>query len=222
MKPLPVVALISGNGSNLQAIIDRTADGWLPIDLRLVISNEPTAFGLKRAQQAGIATCTLNHRDFSSREAYDAALLALIDSYHPGLIILAGFMRILTPGLVAHYQGRMLNIHPSLLPNYRGLHTHVRALAAGATEHGASVHFVTATLDGGPVIIQARVAVLPKDDPDMLAARVLKQEHRIYPQVIKWFAEGRLQLAPEGVMLDKHLLIDPVRWEDDQPNQIKQ
>lgn len=215
MKALPVVALISGNGSNLQAIIDRVADGFLPINLQLVISNEPTAFGLQRAQQAGIATCVLNHRNFPTREAYDAALLELIDSHNPGLVILAGFMRIFTPGLVAHYQGRMLNIHPSLLPKHRGLHTHARALAAGDKKHGASVHFVTATLDEGPVVIQAWIPVLPGDDSKTLAARVLTKEHCIYPQAIKWFAEARLQLTPEGVVLDKQLLIEPVRWEDE-------
>lgn len=194
---MKVVVLISGSGSNLQALIDG-AQADLPIHIRAVISNEPNAFGLERARGAGIETRVLNHRDYRSRQDYDAALSVLIDEFEPGLVVLAGFMRILTPAFIARFQGRLLNIHPSLLPKFRGLHTHQRALAAGETVHGASVHFVTEELDGGPVVLQARVPVEPGDDPERLAARVLKQEHRIYPQAVGWFAQGRLGLDAAG------------------------
>jgi phosphoribosylglycinamide formyltransferase-1 len=213
---LPVVVLISGSGSNLQAIIDGAAAG-LPIEIRAVISNEAQAYGLSRAERAGIATAVLDHRAFNQREEYDRALTALIDQYQPGLVTLAGFMRILTPGFVRHYQGRMFNIHPSLLPKFRGLHTHQRALDAGERLHGASVHFVTEELDGGPLIVQAQVPVLPGDDAERLAARVLQREHQIYPLAIKWFAEGRLRLAHQGrVMLDGKTLPGPVVFAPDQ------
>lgn len=199
--PLPVAVLISGRGSNLQSIID-AAHGDLPVEIRAVISNRPDAYGLERARRAGIPTRVLDHKAFADRAAFDAALRELIDSYRPGLVVLAGFMRILSPAFVEHYRGRLMNIHPSLLPEFRGLNTHERALAAGVTEHGASVQFVTTELDAGPVIIQARVPVLPDDTPDSLAARVLEQEHRIYPQAIRWFAEGRLRLQDNEVLLD--------------------
>lgn len=212
--PLPLVVLISGSGSNLQALIDRTR-GDLPVEIRAVISNEPDAFGLERARRAGIPGRVLNHRGYPSREAYDRALQGLIDGFSPALVVLAGFMRILTPGLVARYRGRMLNIHPSLLPKFRGLHTHQRALDAGESQHGASVHFVTEELDGGPLVIQARVPVLPGDDAETLAARVLRQEHRIYPQAVRWFAEGRLRLGADGVvLLDQVPLPGPILWDD--------
>jgi phosphoribosylglycinamide formyltransferase-1 len=185
---LPVVVLISGSGSNLQAIID--AD--LPITIRAVISNRADAYGLTRAEQAGIPTAVLDHKAYPDRESYDAALQALIDSYRPGLLVLAGFMRILSDGFVRHYEGRMINIHPSLLPKYRGLDTHARAIAAGDAEAGCSVHFVTPELDSGPIIIQARVPIRDGDTPETLAARVLEQEHRIYPEAIRKFAEGEL------------------------------
>jgi phosphoribosylglycinamide formyltransferase-1 len=210
---LPIVVLISGSGSNLQALIDGAAQD-LPIDIRAVISNEPAAFGLERARRAGIETRVLNHRDFVGREAYDQALAELIDGFSPGLVVLAGFMRILTPALVARYHGRMFNIHPSLLPRFRGLHTHERALAAGESIHGASVHFVTEELDGGPIVLQARVPIESGDDPARLAARVLTQEHRIYPLVVHWFAEGRLRLGEDGMphmdgrALHKPLILD--------------
>jgi phosphoribosylglycinamide formyltransferase-1 len=210
--------LISGSGSNLQALIDRIADGYLPARIRAVISNEPSAYGLERAARADIETRVLDHRAFPSREAYDEALAALIDGYAPDLILLAGFMRILTPALVGRYRGRMLNIHPSLLPRYRGLHTHRRVLDAGDPDHGASVHFVTEELDGGPLILQVRLPVLPDDDPDTLAARVLRHEHRIYPQVVRWFADGRLRMeASGGVALDGGVLAAPVIWSSELP-----
>lgn len=197
-----IVVLISGRGSNLQSIIDKARDGNLAVEVRAVISNEPDAYGLERARRAGITTRILNHRDFKSREAFDDALMALIDSFEPSLVVLAGFMRILTPGFVSHYAGRLMNIHPSLLPEFPGLDTHQRAIDAGVAEHGVSVHFVTPSLDGGPVIIQARVPVRKHDDAETLAARVLEQEHVIYPQAIGWFAEGRLSIDGDRVLLD--------------------
>ena len=209
-EKLPIVVLISGSGSNLQAIIDQAANE-LPVDIRAVISNQADAFGLQRAARAGIHTEILDHRDYDSREAYDSALQNLIDSFEPGLVVLAGFMRILTDDFVRHYEGCMFNIHPSLLPKYRGLHTHARAIEAGDGEHGATVHFVTPELDSGPVIIQARVAVHPDDTPDTLAARVLEQEHIIYPQAIRWFAEGRLELKDGVVYLDGNVTGPPIK-----------
>lgn len=209
-QKLPVVVLISGSGSNLQAMIDGSEDD-LPVEIRAVISNETGAYGLERARNAGIATEILDHRGFDSREDFDRQLMTLIDSYQPGLVVLAGFMRILTPGFVHNYLGRLLNIHPSLLPKYQGLHTHRRALDAGDKEHGASIHFVTEELDGGPVILQARVPVLPGDDPDTLASRVLKKEHLIYPMAVRWFAEKRLRLQDNHIIMDGHPLSQPVQ-----------
>lgn len=194
---LPTVVLISGKGSNLQAIIQAINQQSLPLDIRAVISNRPHAAGLKHAQQAGIPTHILDHDLFTDRPSFDQALRKLIDGYNPGLIALAGFMRILSAEFVTHYAGKMLNIHPSLLPAFSGLNTHQRALDAGVTKHGASVHFVTGDVDGGPVIIQACVPVLPDDTIEDLAARVLEQEHILYPQVLRWFAEGRLRLAED-------------------------
>lgn len=219
MTPLPIVVLISGGGSNLQALIDAAQADTLPVVIRAVISNRADAFGLTRAARAGIPAQTLSHRDFASRADYDAALAALIERAAPdlgeraapALVVLAGFMRILTPAFVSRFHGRLFNIHPSLLPKYPGLHTHERVLAAGDTEHGATVHFVTEELDGGPAIIQARVPVWPDDDADRLAARVLVQEHRIYPQAVRWFAEGRLHLGGDGrAVLDDRPLRGPV------------
>ncbi|NEX18040.1 MAG: phosphoribosylglycinamide formyltransferase [Halochromatium sp.] len=210
-RPLRLAVLISGSGSNLQALIDASQRGDAPFEVGLVISNRADALGLERAARAGIPTQTLSHRGFETRAGYDAALAELLSEAAPGLIALAGFMRILTPGFVEHWQGRMLNIHPSLLPSYRGLHTHQRVLAAGDPVHGATVHFVTAELDGGPAILQARVPVLADDDPDRLAARVLKQEHHIYPLATRWFAEGRLALSSDGrTQLDGKPLDSPV------------
>lgn len=207
---LPVVVLISGSGTNLQAIID-SADNDLPIEIRAVISNRPNVHGLQRAAQAGIETAVLDHKAFPDRESYDRSLMALIDTYSPALVALAGFMRILTPALVRHYAGRMFNIHPSLLPKYTGLHTHQRVLDAGDALHGASIHFVTEELDGGPLIVQAQVPVMAGDDADTLAARVLEKEHQIYPLAIRWFAENRLRLDENGdVRLDDRKLEQPV------------
>jgi phosphoribosylglycinamide formyltransferase-1 len=198
-----LVVLISGSGSNLQAILDHAAGPDKALyRVAAVLSNRADAFGLERARGAGIPAEVLDHRAFSEREAYDAALMDKINSYSPDLVVLAGFMRILTPAFVRHYQGRLLNIHPSLLPAFRGLHTHYRALEARVAEHGATVHFVTDELDAGPIILQARVPVLPNDTPEILAARVLAQEHQIYPQAIRWFAQGRLQLIQGRAWLD--------------------
>lgn len=209
---LPIVVLISGSGSNLQAIIDQAARGELPVDIRAVISNRPDATGLERARRAGIPAIALDHKPFNDREAFDRALMARIDDYQPALVVLAGFMRLLSDAFVAHYAGRMLNIHPSLLPAFKGLDTHRRAIEAGNSEHGASVHFVTAELDGGPIVLQARVPVLPGDDAQTLAARVLQQEHRIYPEAIRWFAQGRLRMMGNTAYLDGKLLDAPVQW----------
>ncbi len=207
-EKLPLVVLISGSGSNLQAIID-AAQTDLPIDIRAVVSNQPEAFGLERARKAGVETRVLNHRAYPDRESYDQALGDLVESFQPRLVALAGFMRILTPKFVQRFQGRMLNIHPSLLPKYRGLHTHQRVLDAGDREHGASVHFVTEELDGGPLILQVRVPVYPDDDADTLAARVLTQEHIIYPTAIRWIAEGRVALDDGMVYKDGQRLNQP-------------
>lgn len=209
-----LVVLISGRGSNLQAILDQAASGEWPVEIAAVISNRPGVQGLERARQAGVPALELDHKVFPDRPEFEAALIELIDRQRPNLVILAGFMRILTPHFTGHYRGRLLNIHPSLLPKFPGLHTHERALAAGETEHGATIHFVTEELDGGPIMVQARVPVLPNDDPDALAARVLTQEHRLYPQAIRWFAEGRVRLAGEQVEFDGQPLIAPLRLEN--------
>lgn len=197
-----VVVLISGRGSNLQAIIDGQRAGALPIELRAVISNEPEATGLARAQAAGLATHVVDHRAYPARVAFEAALSQTIDAHAPRLVVLAGFMRLLGPAFIDRYAGRLLNIHPSLLPAFPGLRTHERVLAAGANVHGATVHFVTRETDAGPIVIQASVPVRRDDTAAALAERVLRQEHRIYPLAIRWFAEGRLQLADHAVLLD--------------------
>lgn len=189
-----VVILISGRGSNMEALIQARDAGELPVDIAAVISNRPDAAGLETAARAGITTHYVDHKAFAGREAFDAALAECIDTFVPDLVILAGFMRILSEGFVRHYEGRLMNIHPSLLPAFPGLHTHRKALEEGVRVHGCTVHFVTPTLDHGPVVIQAAVPVLDGDDEASLAARVLVQEHRIYPQAVRWFAEGRLRL----------------------------
>ncbi|MDO7903179.1 phosphoribosylglycinamide formyltransferase [Pseudomonas sp. K1(2024)] len=201
-KSCNVVVLLSGSGSNLQALIDSSRAEGSPARIGAVIANRADAYGLERARAAGIDTAVLEHGGFAGREAYDTALMHLIDSYAPDLVVLAGFMRILSGGFVRHYHGRLLNIHPSLLPKYKGLHTHQRALEAGDTEHGCSVHFVTEELDGGPLVVQAVVAVAPGDDAQSLAQRVHRQEHQIYPLAVRWFAEGRLRLGDHGALLD--------------------
>lgn len=201
-----IVVLISGNGSNLQAIIDACAKQQLPGEVVGVLSNKADVYGLTRASNSNIASTVLSHKDFASREDYDAQLITAIDEFKPDLVILAGFMRILTADFVQHFQGRLLNIHPSLLPKYQGLNTHQRAIDAGDSEHGVSVHFVTEELDGGPVILQAKVPVFAEDKAEDLAARVHEQEHRIYPLVVKWFCEERLTMVDECAMLDNNEL----------------
>ena len=207
MNPVArLVILISGSGSNLQAFIDAIADSSLKADIACVISNKPGVFGLQRAEQARIPTRTLEHSTFTTREAYDAALLAIVQEYSPDLVILAGFMRILTPVFVEPLYGKLVNIHPSLLPKYPGLHTHQRALEAGDSEAGATVHFVSSELDAGPGIVQAVVPVLAGDDADTLAKRVLAQEHVIYPLVARWFCEGRLRCDATSAYLNDEKL----------------
>jgi phosphoribosylglycinamide formyltransferase-1 len=201
-----VVVLLSGTGSNLQAMIDSFKGVDNPVRIRAVISNRADAFGLQRARDAGIEARVLDHKAFEGREAFDAALIELIDTFQPKLVVLAGFMRILSATFVRHYQGRLLNIHPSLLPLYKGLHTHQRVLEAGDSEHGCSVHFVTEELDGGPLVVQAVIPVELNDSPASLAHRVHAQEHEIYPLAIRWFAEGRLSLGEQGALLDGQLL----------------
>ncbi len=205
-----VVVLVSGSGTNLQALIDATANG-APFEIRGVISNRPGVRGLERATTADIPTRVIDHTEFPDRASFDAALAEAIDAFTPDLIVLAGFMRILTQAFVDRFAGRMLNIHPSLLPAFQGLHTHRRALEAGMREHGASVHFVTAELDGGPVIAQARVAVEQNDSESSLAVRVLQREHELLPKVVGWFAGGRLALRDERVWFDGQALETPIQ-----------
>ncbi len=207
---LPVVVLISGGGTNLQAMID-AAEAGAPFLVRAVISNRPGVPGLERAAAAGIETRVVDHMAFADRAGFDAALAEAIESVRPGLVVLAGFMRILTNGFVARFAGRMVNIHPSLLPAFQGLDTHRRALEAGVHEHGASVHFVTSELDGGPLIAQARVPVEQDDTPASLGARVLAREHVVLPQVVTWFAEGRLKLRDDRVWFDDRPLEAPLQ-----------
>ncbi|MEJ2316732.1 MAG: phosphoribosylglycinamide formyltransferase [Gammaproteobacteria bacterium] len=191
--PLRVVVLISGNGSNLQAIIDASKNDPDLYEVVAVISNREDAFGLERADREGISSAIVDHRTYDSRETYDHALMQIIDAFEPELVVLAGFMRILTPEFVRHYAGRMLNIHPSLLPKYKGLNTHERAIDAGDKVHGCSVHFVTETLDDGPVVLQAEVPILEDDTAETLADRVHVQEHIIYPEAVRRFALGELK-----------------------------
>jgi phosphoribosylglycinamide formyltransferase-1 len=191
-QPCSIVILVSGRGTNMQAIIDAAANGSLPVEIRAVISNRPGVAALQRAVDAGLQSRVLDHREYDDRRAFDQELMTLIDSFQPDLVVLAGFMRILTDDFVNHYLGRLINIHPALLPKYPGLDTHERALAAGDDRHGATVHFVTAEVDGGPCILHADVPVLPGDTTDSLAARVLEQEHTILPMVIKWYAQDKL------------------------------
>jgi len=190
---LRVVILVSGRGSNMESLIRARDGGFLPVEIAAVISNRSDAGGLATAAAHGIPTLVVPHGEHTTRQAFDAALAREIDRFAPSLVVLAGFMRILTAAFVGRYAGRLVNIHPSLLPAFPGLHTHARALAAGCKVHGATVHFVTAELDHGPIIIQAVVPVLPDDDQARLAARVLAQEHVIYPQALAWIAAGKLR-----------------------------
>jgi phosphoribosylglycinamide formyltransferase-1 len=208
--PVSAVVLISGSGSNLQAIIDAINRGEINAELKAVISNRRGAFGLQRARRAAIPSEVIDHAEFRDRSAFDRELVRRIGAYRPKLIVLAGFMRILTPVFINRFEGCVLNIHPSLLPKLRGLHTHERALESGERTHGCSVHFVTNELDGGPVILQARVPVLAGDTPATLAARVLEKEHIIYPLCIRWYCEGRLFMANGQVMMNGKPLLKPL------------
>jgi phosphoribosylglycinamide formyltransferase-1 len=196
MAEKTIVILISGRGSNMEALLDAK----LPARVAAVISNNPQAKGLATAQRRGVATAVVDHRAFPDRPAFDAALAAEIDRHRPDLVALAGFMRVLTEAFIERYRGRLMNIHPSLLPALPGLDTHRRALAAGARVHGCTVHFVTPVVDSGPIISQAPVPVRPGDSEDQLAARVLKEEHRIYPEAVRGFLEGRIRLGPDGAV----------------------
>ena len=209
-KPLSIVVLISGSGSNLQSIIDALSEQSINAEIKAVISNKADALGLERARKAGISDIFIDHTDYADRLSFDQAMMAEIDKHNPDLIILAGFMRILSSEFVDHYAGRLINIHPSLLPNFKGLNTHQRALDAKHDKHGASVHFVSNELDGGPVIAQAEVAIKASDDAETLRLRVLEQEHIIYPLVTRWFAEHRLKLDNQTVYFDQQPLAKPL------------
>ncbi|MEE9303290.1 MAG: phosphoribosylglycinamide formyltransferase [Thiotrichaceae bacterium] len=209
-----IVVLVSGKGSNLQAIIDAVETAQISATISAVISNVSDAYALKRANNAGIVAEVVDHTQFDSRESFDAALQNVIEQYNPDLVVLSGFMRLLTQPFVEFYEGRMLNIHPSLLPKYRGLNTHQRALDAGDYEHGASVHFVTPDLDSGPAIIQAVVAIEQDDTVITLAKKVFKEEHIIYPLAISWFVEGRLKMKSGQAELDNQVLSSPVIHKD--------
>ncbi len=209
--PLSIVVLISGRGSNLQSLIRAQQAGTLNARFTAVISNRPEAAGLQFSAEAGITTEVVDHKNYEGREAYDQALMTAIDQHQPDLVVLAGFMRILTTDFVRHYSGRLINIHPSLLPKFKGLHTHQQALDAGEKVHGASVHYVTEELDGGPVFLQVSVAVEDDDDVDSLAARVLEQEHRLYPAAVQMIAEGRISLVDGALQLDQTPLHEPLQ-----------
>ncbi len=208
-KQCRTAILLSGSGSNLQSFIDRAAAGDIDLDLTVVFSNQPDAFGLVRAETAGIATACVEHGQFANRQDFDRAVAAKLDQFQPHLLVLAGFMRILSPWFVSHYEGRILNIHPALLPAYPGLDTHQRVLDAGESWHGSTVHFVTEELDGGPSILQGKLAVDSKETADELCARVQAVEHQIYPTAASWFGQGRLKLKDGAAWLDGALLEEP-------------
>ncbi|KGT92465.1 phosphoribosylglycinamide formyltransferase [Erwinia typographi] len=201
-----LVVLVSGQGSNLQAILDACQQGQIRGSIAAVFSNKPDAYALTRASEAGVPAHALTASQFADREAFDRQLMLEIDAYAPDLVVLAGYMRILSPIFVQHYAGRMLNIHPSLLPKYPGLHTHRQAIENGDEEHGTSVHFVTEQLDGGPVILQAKVPVFAEDSEAEVNARVQHQEHAIYPLVVSWFVDGRLAMREGAAWLDNEKL----------------
>lgn len=205
-EPARILVLISGSGSNMQAIAEACAKKEIDADIVGVISNRPAVMGLDRAAQFQIPSKVVDHTEFSTREEFDANLIRAIDEFEPDLVVLAGFMRILTPDFVRRYKGRLLNIHPSLLPKYKGLHTHQRALEAGDKEHGVTVHFVSEDLDGGPNVIQAVVPVLEGDDEGQLKTRVQQQEHVIYPIAVKWFVEGRISMIKGDAYFDNNAL----------------
>jgi phosphoribosylglycinamide formyltransferase-1 len=210
---MAVVILISGRGSNMRSIVRAVRAGVIPARIAAVVSNRPDAAGLDYARSEGLTTRVVDHTAHAGRREFEAELFGEIERLRPGLIVLAGFMRVLTAEFVARFSGRILNIHPSLLPRHRGLRTHQRALDAGDGEHGVSVHFVTAELDGGPVIAQTVIPILTGDTADTLASRVLALEHRLYPEVVRWFCEGRLECTTDTVRLDGRVLAEPIRLE---------
>jgi len=215
LAPKPrILVMASGSGSNLQALIDASRDRDFPGDIVAVGCNKPGAFALERAAKANIESFVIDNRDYSSRDEFDAALAAEILRYNPDLIVLAGFMRILTGNFVRAFHGKILNLHPSLLPAYTGLHTHQRVLEAGDPVHGTSIHFVTEELDGGPVIAQAEITVTDSDTAETLAERVQQKEHLLYPIVVQWFCQGRIQLGPGGVIFDGAPLNQPMLLSD--------
>lgn len=215
MAKASLVVLISGSGSNLQAIIDAIKSGFLDAEIKAVISNQVTAKGLRRAAKAGITTHVIEHKRYPSRELFDRAMMQVIDPLKPDLVILAGFMRILSNDFIQKYQHRLINIHPSLLPKYKGLHTHRQALDNKDKKHGASVHYVSYELDSGPIVIQAEVPVLTTDTIDTLAEKVLAEEHKIYPLAIKLHIDGRIRFADNDLLLDGQPLLKPLRWIND-------
>ena len=215
-KPAAAV-LISGTGTNLQAFIDQVQNGSLPLEIAVVLSNREDAFGLQRAAQAGIPTRCIDHRNFSSRESFDDAVHEALSEFEPAIIILAGFMRILSARFVDRYAGRILNIHPALLPAYPGLNTHQRVIDAGEQWHGCTVHFVTAELDAGPGLLQGRVPVLATDDSQVLSARVQTMEHIIFPKAAEWVAAGRAEFRNGRAWLDGKALERPVVIDWQQP-----
>lgn len=212
--PINLVVIISGSGTNLQAIIDQIACGELNARIAAVISNKKNAYGLTRAQAYNLSTEVIEHKAFDSRESFDEMLASIVDLYAPDLVVLAGFMRILTPAFVNRYHGKMLNIHPSLLPKFKGINTHQRAIDANETEHGSSIHFVTEELDGGSLVLQAKLDVTANETVDKLAQRVQKMEHIVYPAVINWFAEGRLTLQNNTVHFDNEPLKAPIIYQE--------
>ncbi|CAA6821531.1 MAG: Phosphoribosylglycinamide formyltransferase (EC [uncultured Thiotrichaceae bacterium] len=213
-SPMSIVVLISGSGSNLQAIIDSISAGQVYAKIRAVISNVPDAYGLERAKSARIPTEVINHEDYEDRKSFDTVLASTIDSYSPDLVVLAGFMRLLSENFVNHYSGRMLNIHPSLLPKYPGLNTYQRAIEAGDTEHGASVHFVTPEMDSGPIVLQGVLNIAADESVEKLAKRVLHEEHAIYPLAISWFVDNRLTFENDQAFLDGKLMKKPAIYRE--------
>ena len=201
---MKLAVLVSGRGSNLQALIDACAADDFPAEIALVLSNKADAYGLERAHAADIPTAVLSHKDFADRESFDAAMSAKIEESGAELVCLAGFMRLLSDGFVRQWRDRLINIHPSLLPAFKGLHVHERTIEEGARFSGCTVHFVRPAMDEGPIISQAVVAVHPTDTPDDLAARILEQEHIIYPRAVKYIAEGRVRVSAERVLIDEH------------------
>lgn len=214
MEKASLVVLISGSGSNLQAIIDAIKNEQLHAEIKAVISNQASAKGLERAAKENITTHIVDHKQFPSRELFDQAMIQIIDPLTPDLVVLAGFMRILSDKFIKHYQHRLINIHPSLLPKYKGLNTHQLAIENKDLIHGASVHYVTHELDSGPIVIQAEVPVVATDTAETLALRVLDEEHKIYPIAIKMHCEGRLTFDKELLQLDNNILVKPLRWKN--------